>query len=268
MSTENEISLIICSNNLQLILDKIKSIQNINDFKLNYNSDEKIIDTYFDTISNSLKKKEFVLRIRKKEDEDLVTIKGPPNYEFHGIRRLENEYKWSKEAFGLIINQLKEIIEIDKKKEIEKYFDKNPINTLHQIGFREIHMRVNYRKIINIIKTNDPRNNIIYEMDVDNVSFPIKLESKSFNVSVINIEIEKKNKTNDDDSILKTISNYLRQEFGTDTVKEWKYGKLILGKGIEQLYKKKELKNYIYSNGYLECNALKKIEEFVKEGLI
>jgi hypothetical protein len=57
MNTESEISLIICSDNIQTVLDKVKEIHNINDFKIDYNSDEKIIDTYFDDNSDSLYKK-------------------------------------------------------------------------------------------------------------------------------------------------------------------------------------------------------------------
>ncbi len=266
MSTESEISLIIYSNNIQLILDKIKDIQNINDFKLYYNNDEKIIDTYFDNYSDTLHKKKFTLRIRNKNDVDFITLKGPPKYEIHSTSRSENEYKWSVEALVLITKQLKEIIEIDGR-EIDNCFDKNPIKTLQQLGFREIHRHINNRKIINITKTNDVKNDVISEMDSDNVTFPIKSNLKLFNVSVINIEIEKKGKINQNETI-KIITNYLKQEFGTDTVREWKYGKLALGKGIEKLYKENELKKYICSNDYLKCDALVKIKEFVDEGVI
>ncbi len=267
MSIESEISLIIYSNNIQLILDKIKGIKNINDFKLNYNTDEKIIDTYFDNTSDALHKKKSTLRIRNKNDVDLITLKGPPKYEVHSISRSENEYKWSEEAFDLITKQLKETIEIDGK-EIGKYFDKNPIKTLQQIGFREIHTHINNRKIINITKTNDVKNEVIAEIDIDNVTFPLKSDMKSFNVSVINIEIEKKGKINENETILKIITNYLKQEFGTDTVREWKYGKLALGKGIEKLYKENKFEDYISSTGYLKCDALNKIKEFVDKGII
>ncbi len=268
MSIENEISLIICSNNLKRVLAKINDIQNINDFNLGYEGDEKIIDTYFDNISHSLQEKKFALRIRNKNDVDLVTLKGPPKYESHSVKRSESEYKWSKEAYGIITEQLKEAIEIDGKA-IGKYFDENPIKTLQQIGFRDIHTRFNNRKIINITKKNDVKNNVIFEMDVDNVTFPLKSELKSFNVSVINIEIEKKDKKNDNDIALKIIPNYLREEFGMNTVREWKYGKLTLGKGIEKLYKEHKLdEDYVHSNSYLKCSALDKIEEFVNEGLI
>lgn len=266
MITESEISLIIYSNNIQIILDKIKDMQNINNFKLEYSTDERIIDTYFDNTSDSLHKKKFALRIRNKNCVDFITLKGPPKYESHSISRSENEYKWSEEAFSKITKQLKEITEIDGK-EIGKCFDKNPIKTLQRLGFREIHTRINNRKIINITKTNDVKNDIISEMDIDNVSFPLKSNSKLFNVSVINIEIEKKGKTSQDETI-KIITNYLKQEFGTDRVREWKYGKLALGKGIEKLYKENALKKYINSNGYLKCDVLDKIKEFVDKDII
>jgi adenylate cyclase class IV len=268
MNTESEISLIICSDNIQTVLDKVKEIHNINDFKIDYNSDEKIIDTYFDDNSDSLYKKKFTLRIRDKNDTNIITLKGPPKYEFHSISRSENEYKWSEEAFGIITKQLKEIIEIDGK-EIGKCFDKNPIKTLHQLGFREIHTHINNRKIFDVIKTNDLKNDVISEMDIDDVTFSLNSNLKLFNVSVINIEIEKKGKTNQDgNSAIKIITNYLKQEFGIDTVREWKYGKLALGKGIRRLDKENKLKEFIGSNNYLKCNALDKVKEFVDNKLI
>ncbi len=104
-------------------------------------------------------------------------------------------------------------------------------------------------------------------MDIDNVTFPLKSNSKLFNVSVINVEIEKKGKINQDD-IIRIITSHLKQEFGTDAVREWKYGKLALGMGIEKLYKENELKKYISSNGYLKCDVLDKIKKFVDKSII
>ncbi len=266
MITETEISLIMYSENIEIVFNKIKGMQNIYDFKLEHNMDERIIDTYFDDILHSLHKKKFALRTRNKNNVDFITLKGPPKYEFQSVSRSENEYKWSEEAFDTITKQLAELTEINGK-EIDKYFDKNPIKTLQQLGFREIHTHNNNRKVINITKKNDVKNDVIAEMDIDNVTFPLKSNSKLFNVSVINVEIEKKGKINQDD-IIRIITSHLKQEFGTDAVREWKYGKLALGMGIEKLYKENELKKYISSNGYLKCDVLDKIKKFVDKSII
>ena len=106
-------------------------------------------------------------------------------------------------------------------------------------------------------------------MDIDDVTFSLKSNLKLFNVSIINIEIEKKGKMNQDaSSTIKIITNNLKQEFGINTVKEWKYGKLALGKGIKKLDKENKLKEFIGSNNYLKCNVLDKIKEFVDNKLI
>ena len=60
MSSESEISLIICSNNIQNVIDKIKSIGNIDGFRLKYVENEKIIDTYFDNNIGLLHKKKLL----------------------------------------------------------------------------------------------------------------------------------------------------------------------------------------------------------------
>jgi hypothetical protein len=60
MSSESEISLILYSNNIQTVTDKIKSIGNIDGFRLNYVEDKTIIDTYFDTNSEILYKKKLL----------------------------------------------------------------------------------------------------------------------------------------------------------------------------------------------------------------
>ena len=104
-------------------------------------------------------------------------------------------------------------------------------------------------------------------MDIDDVTFPLKSNPELFNVSVINIEIEQKGRINQD-GIIKIFTDYLKQELDANNVREWKYGKLALGNGIEKLCKEYELKKYISSNGYLKCDVLDKIKEFVDEGII
>src|SRR6185437_11357984 len=198
MSIETEISLIIYLDNIETLSNKIKDMQNVNDYKLEHITDERIIDTYFDNTSDFLYKKKFALRIRNKNGVDFITLKGPPKFEFHSVSRSEKEYKWSEEAFDTITKLLKELIEINGK-EIDKCFNKNPIKTLEQLGLKEIHTHINDRKIINITKTNDAKNNLISEMDIDNVTFPLKSNLELFNVSVINIEIEKKGQINQDE---------------------------------------------------------------------
>ena len=147
-------------------------------------------------------------------------------------------------------------------------FDNDPIKTFEQIGFKEIHKHTNNRKIFDITTVNDLNNNIISEMDVDNVTFHFKSNHDSLNVSVINIELEKKSKTNEDQTITKIITKYLNQEFGSDSITEWRYGKLILGKGIGELYKANELKNYVSFDGYIKNNILDKIKDYIEKGII
>ena len=154
------------------------------------------------------------------------------------------------------------------RKEMDINFDTDPIKTFEQIGFKEIHKHTNNRKIFDITRANDLKNDIISEMDIDNVTFHFKSNHDSLNVSVINIEIEKKSKTNEDQTIAKIITKYLKQEFGSDSVTEWRHGKLILGKGIGDLYKTNELENYISFDGYIKNNILDKIKDYIEKGII
>jgi len=267
MSLESEISLIVYSNNIQNVVDKIKSIGNIDGFRLKYVEDETIIDTYFDNNIGLLHKKKATLRIRHKNANVLVTLKGPPKYEVHSISRQEYEYNWSKDSFDKISEHLKDLLYIDLK-EMDVNFDNDPIKTFEQMGFKEIHKHTNNRKIFDITRVNDLKNNTISEMDVDNVIFHFKSNHDSLNVSVINIEIEKKSKTNEDETMTKIITTYLQQEFGSDSVTEWRYGKLILGNGIEELYKANELENYVSFDGYIKNNILDKIKDYIEKGII
>jgi len=267
MSSESEISLVICSNNIQFVTDTIKNIGKFDGFKLNHDKDEKIMDTYFDNDSGLLHEKKATLRIRNKNDIDLVTLKGPPTYELDNVKRQEYEYNWSKDSFDKISDHLKDLMDIDIK-EMNIDFDIDPRKTFERIGFKEIHKHTNNRKIFDITEVNDLKNNIISEMDIDNVTFHLKSNHNLMNVSVIDLEIEKKGKTNEDQIITKTIINYLKQKFGSDSVKEWKYGKLNLGKGINKLYESNELEKYIVSDGYIKNDILDKIKEYVEKGII
>ena len=267
MNSESEISLIILSDNLQSVIEKINDIKDIHDFELEYVSDDKINDTYFDSQSFILHKKKFALRIRNKNDILQITLKGPPKSEVHNITRQEDEYEWSKDSFEKICDHLKEIMDIDKK-EIGKYFDKDPLKTLGQIGFREIHTHTNNRKVFHITKANDSTKEVISELDIDNVIYHLKFDQNLFDISVIDIELEKKGKTNEYQAITKTMINHLKERLGSDAIREWKYGKLNLGKGLEKLCKENESNEYVNSKGYLKLNALDKIKEFVDKGII
>ena len=196
-----------------------------------------------------------------------ITLKGPPKSEVHNITRQEDEYEWSKDSFEKICDHLKEIMDIDKK-EIGKYFDKNPLKTLGQIGFREIHTHINNRKVFHITKANDSTKEVISELDIDNVIYHLKFDQNLFDISVIDIELEKKGKTNEYHAVIKTMINHLKERLGSDAIREWEYGKLNLGKGLEKLCKENESNEYVNSKGYLKLNALDKIKEFVDEGII
>jgi len=43
---------------------------------------------------------------------------------------------------------------------------------------------------------------------------------------------------------------------------------LILGKGIGELYKENELKNYVSFDGYIKNNILDKIKDYIEKGII
>ncbi|MGN6623914.1 MAG: CYTH domain-containing protein [Candidatus Nitrosocosmicus sp.] len=267
MNSESEVSLIILSDNLRSVIDKITDIKDIPDFELEHVSDVKINDTYFDSQSFILHKKKYALRIRNENDILQITLKGPPKYDGHNITRQEEEYEWSKDSFDKMCDHLKEIMDIDKK-EVGKYFDKNPLKTLGHLGFREIHKHTNNRKVFHITKTDGSSKEVISELDIDNVIYHLKFGQNLFDISVINIELEKKGKTNDYQKITKTMINHLKERLGSDVTREWKCGKLNLGKGLEKLYKENELNDYINSKGYLKLNALDKIKEFVDKGII
>jgi uncharacterized protein YjbK len=125
MNSESEVSLIILSDNLQSVIDKINDIKDIPDFELEHLSDNKINDTYFDSQSFILHKKKYALRIINENDILQITLKGPPKYEDHNITRQEDEYEWSKDSFDKICDHLKEIMDIDKK-EVENILTKIP----------------------------------------------------------------------------------------------------------------------------------------------
>ncbi|MGN6347846.1 MAG: hypothetical protein ACTHME_09100, partial [Candidatus Nitrosocosmicus sp.] len=62
MNSESEVSLIILSDNLQSVIDKITDIKDIPEFELEHVSDNKINDTYIDSQSFILHKKKYALR--------------------------------------------------------------------------------------------------------------------------------------------------------------------------------------------------------------
>lgn len=254
---ENEYSFIICSSNPKLIVDKIIKKTKIGNFEVQNKREQLITDSYFD-ICNLLQKNKFAFRLREENNKKLITLKGPPvNKDNNGIKRYEKELEWSKESFENIIDDIGAII----KNNIKDNSDDDAISFLRKIGFEDIQIRNTIRTVLDIIDNKDGKTKIIAELDVDEINYRLN----TLDVSLFNVEIEKKDRETDD-RVLRTIYNSLREEFGDDELSEWKHGKLALGKGIKELNKNSKL--ILNENNYFDCRNLDYIEEYIKKGKI
>jgi hypothetical protein len=147
------------------------------------------------------------------------------------------------------------------KNKVKENFDDDAVSFLKRIGFEDIQIRNSIRTVIDITDNSDGKTKTIAEFDIDKIIYKLN----HLDVFLFNIEIEKKDKDTNDEK-LTTIYNNLRTEYGNDVLREWKHGKLALGKGIQKLNQNGKL--ILNENNHLNCSNLNDIEEYIKKGQI
>ena len=107
--TETETTLRILAGWRQTTLHELQALTNIGPFNLIHPRRETVRDRYLDTPGRKLRKARFALRIRRKDRETLMTLKGPSSRNPDGSRsRLEIEMPWTSDNMALMFRELAE----------------------------------------------------------------------------------------------------------------------------------------------------------------
>ena len=173
------------------IFDKILKLKEIDGYKFKEIIDIKECDTYLDTEDLSLHRHEMSLRIRKKDNTFLVTLKRKP------VRT------------GPIYSRIEE----------EEYIDEKDIHSVYDYSLKikpviEAKKLTSGRKLAKIFSIDKKRkravfikNDFIIRLDMDTIQFLINNSDKK----QYELEIEAKNAPIEE---VEKIQNFLRQKFG------------------------------------------------------
>lgn len=256
---EIEAALIIKSENPQLIAKQISEMTSIADYRLVPQESEKIHDTYFDTTDGTLHSKKNALRIRTIGISNWITIKGPSRRTWWGgVKRLEIEKLWSKNALTEVLNELE--YRGIKIRQLHQDFDNiHPWAVMSNLGLKVIQDRESHRKPMNIIYKGN--SSVLAELVIDYTIYHFS------NQDICLYEVEIEANVGNDFTVLKTVIDNLVTIY-KPALQKWDHSKLAMGKAIEKLSSEGMLKGMLDINNNLKPEAYDKINAILSHGNI
>lgn len=102
-SLETEAKLIVCAQTPAALLDGIARLRGLADYRFASPTRHSMLDRFLDTSEHSLGHRLLALRIRRTDQDERLTLKGPAQLNQHGaLERLEIERPWSTPALAEI----------------------------------------------------------------------------------------------------------------------------------------------------------------------
>ncbi|MEC9308882.1 MAG: CYTH domain-containing protein [Chloroflexota bacterium] len=252
---EIEATLLICGNSPQQLIDDVITLQNMGIYHLSSPTKLSITDCYFDTLTGTLSRAGFNLRIRTQNEDKLVTLKGNPIQLSEDVsERMEIERPWSPDGIQEVLGILSDnnvVLE-----DCKQGYGNTPREVLNKLGLDLIQKRQNNRTAMNITDTRSKEH--VAELAVDQVTY-------QFGPDVVchyELEVEVKDKGNTSD--VQSIIDGLKKTYPSD-LHPWLNGKLSTGLAIESLCKDNRLQEFIRKDDSLPMAAYNLIHAFLAE---
>lgn len=281
--SEREDVLIICSNNPHKknkeIFEEIIRWEIPNkSFQLISQNSKDFQDIYFDFHDKSFQKMKLAMRIRKTYNENFVTIKIPSGEKIKtGRDDIEIEKSYSKEGLIEIFTYLRNISiekELNELKQFKNKVDKillrlsddnfritnDTIESIQSLGLQVVQDRYTHREIRNAIRNDGKFTKVLAQLAIDSVIYAI--DGKD--IHHYDIEVEEVNSLGA--LARKAIMESFASSIYNPSLIKWPYGKLVLGKGLEELFKDGDLPKDEFDN--LSIITYRKVEGMINNGLI
>ena len=253
---EKEIVLMIDSTDPKATTQRVSTLDLLNGYSLRPAGNFQLHDVYFETASGSLARKRINLRLRKREDGWLITMKRSPGLlQWKRNERAELELAWSHESLDRILAELSANgITLSAYQHLDTT---NPVETLKSIGLRILQDRETERHTKNVSSTPEAGADLA-ELASDCVTYHFQQR----NVSLYELEVEAKG--NGSNKVLSDLKIGLLNAFGSELI-PWKWGKLVTGKMIERLLKAGTLEDLI-ENDLLTKRGIEEIQKALRSG--
>ena len=192
----------------------------------------------------------WALRLRTVADKHLIAMKGPAvKTEYGALSRPEIEAEWSRDALGDIIRRAKDIGAAPAVSDTI-FHDRDPVQTLHELGFVTIQDRETERHVRHVMDYNLKP---VVEMALDYVKYA------AGGRTVGHYEIELESMTSGAESAIRQVSDELMRVYG-DALRPWRHDKLVLGWAIERLLTESGTLGLI-SDDHLTSSAYDRLDE-------
>ena len=261
-SREIEASLIIWSENPQVVASQIAGLTAIGNYRLLPQDPQIIHDLYLDTPDRALQSQELALRVREIGTTRWVTLKGrsqPTDWE-GGVERLEIEALWSKDALTRVV---KELVDrgIKTLQQRQDFDDAHPLDVIASLGLEPIQDRESHRQVRNIVSAGEESSSVLAELAIDSVVYHFGGQE------ICHHEVEIEAKEGGSSAVIKTVVESLVARYGL-ALRRWGHSKLATGKAIEKMLSEDVLEGLLDIHNNLKPVAYDKINDYLKRSSI
>jgi hypothetical protein len=256
---EVEATLIICSEEPELIAREIAGLGSIKHYRLFPQDSQEIHDRYFDTPEHALQSQRLGLRIREVGGMHLIALKGSSETSGWGsAERLEIEEIWSENAVRRMVRELR-----NRRVQLpplpEDFSRVDPLDVMTRLGLEVIQDRETHREIRTIVFAGKEKGRVLAELAIDSVAYHFG------DRKIRHHEVEIEAKAEGGSEAIERVTKGLMGMYEA-TLRPWKYSKLATGKAIEKLLKEGALKEFLDNNNNLKPSAYDRIDDLLRRG--
>ena len=251
-SREIEATLIIWSDDPQAVVSKIAGFTSIGSYQLLPQDSRMIHDLYLGMPDHALQPRGLALRIREIGAMRWITLKGtawPTGW--GAVERLEIEAPWSRDALNRVLKELADR-GIKTPQPPQNLNCVHPLDVMANLGLKVIQDRENYRQVRNIVHADEKNGPILAEMVIDSVIYHFSGRE------IHHYEVEIEAKEEEDPAVFNSVIESLIA-MCRPALRRWYYGKLTIGRVIENMLREGTLEGLINDNNSLKPIAYRLI---------
>ncbi len=224
--TEEEITLIVCSDRPERILASIAALDGLAGLRFIPRGRVLLRDLHYDTADRRLERNRMGMRIRETGKGLLITVKGHSKVSSGGsITRSELELPWSRENLDRVLDRIRDAIP-DWDAVHHSFSLTKPQQTLENMGLQLIQDRENCRTVRDVAPTSGENEDIEAEMVLDEVTYHFQ------DADIRHFEIEVEDKSGSTSDAPQRVAEALTALFPEDLrLRNW--GKLPLGMALQ-----------------------------------
>ncbi len=228
---ETEVTMIICSDTPQAVLEQIGELQYIGNYRLSPQGIKTIRDCYLDTPDGALAARRLALRIRDMGGQEWLTVKGAATIRaHHAIERLEIESPWpSAAARDMLVELRLSGIKLPGIAAVEN--EMTALASMTTLGFVRVEEHTTQRDLRNVFLRDTAGRHLVAELAIDSVVY--RLENAEYR----HRELEIESKDGENTNTLGSLSHAFVTQY-SPALRIWYHSKLATALALRTLIEK------------------------------